>query len=147
VARNNSIAKPSGQLDLTDFSSVTKLYESVKPDFIINCVGILNANAETNPDKEILINSYFPQYLERICSSSSCKLIHISTDFVFSGKKWNYFEKDFMDADGYYAISKALGEIRKKKDLTIRTSISGPELYSNGIGLFQWFSTCSGCIN
>ena len=70
----------------------------------------------------------------------------ISTDCVFSGDKGGYIESDFRDGKGYYAQSKALGELINSKDLTIRTSIIGPELKETGIGLFQWFSKQEGQI-
>lgn len=146
VARNRYIVKPDIEMDITDFSALQQLYNRIKPDIIINCVGILNTNAENNPADAILVNSYLPHFLEKITANHNCRVIHISTDCVFSGKKGNYTEYDFMDADGYYGRSKALGEIQNSKDLTLRTSIVGPELHSNGIGLFQWFSTQAGII-
>ena len=71
-------------------------------------------------------------------------MIHISTDCVFSGTGGNYKESDVKDGKGYYAQSKALGEVINDKDLTIRTSIIGPELKNNGIGLLGWFLKQSG---
>ena len=146
LARNNRIVKPDIEMDITNFMALEKLYYRIKPDVIINCVGILNTPAENNPTDAILINSYLPHFLERITTNHSCRVIQISTDCVFSGKKGNYSEYDFMDADCYYGRSKALGEIQNHKDLTLRTSIIGPELHSNGIGLFQWFSKQVGVI-
>lgn len=146
VARNSHIVKPDIEMDVTNFTAVQQLFDKVKPDIIINCVGILNIHAENNPANAILINSYLPHFLEKITANYSCRVIHISTDCVFSGKKGNYSEHDFMDADGYYGRSKALGEIKNSKDLTLRTSIVGPELHTNGIGLFQWFSKQAGVI-
>lgn len=140
VARNENAMKPSIKLDVTEFPVLKKLIHEINPDVIINCIGILNTNAENNPANAILINSFLPHYLEKLTNDTSTRLIHISTDCVFSGKKGSYSEFDFRDADGYYGRSKALGEIQNNKDLTIRTSIIGPELHENGIGLFQWFS-------
>lgn len=76
--------------------------------------------------------------LKKLADEVGAKLIHVSTDCVFSGKKGNYNESDFRDADDIYGRSKALGEIINDKDLTIRTSIIGPELKLNGEGLFHW---------
>ena len=73
-------------------------------------------------------------------------MIHISTDCVFSGKKGNYMETDFKDAEDMYGQSKSLGEIINEYDLTLRTSIIGPELKSNGEGLFHWFMQQKGEI-
>ena len=140
VARNNSIIKPDCLFDVTDFIELEMLVKKIKPDVIINCVGILNRTAEENPHRAVLINSYLPHFLEFITKNSKTKVIHISTDCVFSGKDGNYTEYSFKDGIGYYAQTKALGEVVNSKDLTFRTSIIGPEINSNGIGLFHWFN-------
>ena len=139
VARTQSIISPDVLLDVTDFAQLDLLIKTQKPDYIINAVGILNEVAEKNPDLAILINSYLPHFLESITRNTVCKVIHISTDCVFSGKKGGYAETDFKDGKGFYAQSKALGEIVNNKDITLRTSIIGPEINKNGIGLFHWF--------
>lgn len=146
VARSSSFIKPTILLDVSNFSTLERLLEDVKPDFIINCIGLLNQNAENHPDRSILINSYLPRFLEVITKNTKCKVIHISTDCVFAGDKGSYHESDFTDGRGVYAQSKALGEIKNSKDLTIRTSIIGPELNENGIGLFHWFSMQEGQV-
>lgn len=147
VARTNKTSKPKILLDITNFNKLEEIISNSNFDFIINCIGLLNNFAEKNPDQAILINSYFPHYLEKLTSNSSTKVIHISTDCVFSGKSGNYKESDFKDGIGYYAQSKALGEIINNKDLTIRTSIIGPDVNVNGIGLFKWVLNQSGTIN
>jgi len=139
VARNNSSIKPDYLLDVTDFIELENLVKKINPNVIINCIGLLNRTAEENPHIAILINSYLPHFLEFITSNTKTKVIHISTDCVFSGKDGNYTESSFKDGIGYYAQTKALGEIVNNKDLTFRTSIIGPEINSNGIGLFHWF--------
>ena len=85
--------------------------------------------------------------MKKLSDEIGAKLIHISTDCVFSGKKGNYTEGDFRDADDIYGRSKALGEIINDKDLTIRTSIIGPELKVHGEGLFHWFMYQTGKVN
>src|SRR5690606_24943808 len=75
------------------------------------------------------------------------KLIHISTDCVFSGNRGAYTEDDFCDANDTYGRSKALGELNNDRDLTIRTSIIGPELKTNGEGLLHWFLNQSTPVN
>ena len=75
------------------------------------------------------------------------KVIHMSTDCVFSGKKGQYTEYDFKDGDTFYDRSKALGEINNNKDLTFRNSIIGPDLNENGIGLFNWFMKQNDHVN
>jgi len=146
VARSSFIFEPDIEMDVTNFTAIQQLFYKIKPDVIINCVGILNNHAQNNPADAILVNSYLPHFLEKITVNHNCMVIHISTDCVFSGKKGNYSERDFMDADCYYGRSKALGEIQNSKDLTLRTSIVGPELHTKGIGLFQWFSKQAGVI-
>lgn len=132
--------------DVTDKEVVRSVVNVVKPDLIINCIGVLIKGSREHPDNAILINAYFPHLLERLATEIGAKLIHISTDCVFSGKKGNYTEEDFRDADDVYGRSKALGEIINDKDLTIRTSIIGPELKKNGEGLFHWFMQQKGEI-
>ena len=139
VARTQSIIIPDVLLDVTDFEKLSNLIKNEKPDFIINAIGLLNEVAEKNPDLAILINSYLPHFLESVTRDTNYKVIHISTDCVFSGKKGGYIETDFKDGHGFYAQSKALGEIINNKDITLRTSIIGPEININGIGLFNWF--------
>lgn len=147
VARNNKISKPKILLDITNFIQLEHIISNGNFDFIINCVGLLNSFAEEYPDKAILINSYLPHFLEKITSSTNTRIIHISTDCVFSGKSGNYKESDFKDGIGFYAQSKALGEVINGKDLTIRTSIIGPDLNISGIGLFKWLMNQNGIIN
>jgi len=146
VARNIPSTDRIFNLDVSNTEDLKKIIE-LKFDIIINCIGILNKDAEENPDKAIWFNSYFPHLLESITKNSNTKVITISTDCVFSGKKGNYTELDFRDGDGFYARSKAMGELINEKDLTIRTSIIGPELNKEGIGLFNWISKQKGEIN
>jgi len=147
IARNNKISKPRIQMDITNFVQLEDIINNGNFDFIINCIGLLNSFAEDHPDKAVLINSYLPHFLEKTTSATNTKIIHISTDCVFSGKSGNYEESDFKDGIGYYAQSKALGEVINSKDLTIRTSIIGPDLNKSGIGLFKWLMNQNGIIN
>lgn len=138
VSRDNFNFKNSYTLDVSNFIEIKKLINNIKPSIVINAIGILNKDAETNPDKAILINSFIPHLLAKECSKISASLIHLSTDCVFSGNKGSYLENDFKDGLGFYAQSKALGEVLYDKHLTIRTSIIGPDLKESGIGLFNW---------
>jgi dTDP-4-dehydrorhamnose reductase len=146
IARSNKLTVPKIELDVTNFQELRNIIRDNSFDFIINCVGVLNNFAESNPDIAILINSYLPHFLEEATSNTETKIIHISTDCVFSGNKGRYHESDFKDGIGFYAQSKALGEIVNNKDLTIRTSIIGPDLNENGIGLFTWLIKQSGTV-
>lgn len=139
IARNIDNGEKVFNIDISDIKAVSSIIIDNQFDYVVNCIGILNKDAEGNPAKAIWFNSYFPHYLEEITHDTKTKVIHISTDCVFSGKKGNYTEQDFKDGLGFYAQSKALGELNNSKDVTIRTSIIGPELNHNGIGLFHWF--------
>ncbi|MES2812659.1 MAG: SDR family oxidoreductase [Bacteroidota bacterium] len=139
IARNCPETSRVFDLDVSDTYKLKTIVQENQFDVIVNCIGILNKDAEDHPDKAIWFNAYFPHYLESITKETPTKVIHISTDCVFSGKKGGYSETDFKDGEGFYAQSKALGEIVNQKDVTLRTSIIGPELNTNGIGLFHWF--------
>jgi dTDP-4-dehydrorhamnose reductase len=138
IARNVTPTDRVFNLDVSNTEDLKKIIDQ-QFDVIINCIGILNKDAEDNPHKAIWFNSYFPHLLESFTKNTKTKVISISTDCVFSGKKGNYTENDFRDGEGFYAMSKSMGEIVNEKDLTIRTSIIGPELNKEGIGLFHWF--------
>ncbi|MDM1398172.1 SDR family oxidoreductase [Myroides odoratimimus] len=145
LARGVVETKNIFNLDVIDVSKLRELISKHRFDIVVNCIGILNKDAEDNPSKAIWFNSYFPHFLEEITKDSKTKVIHISTDCVFSGKDLggNYTEVSFKNGEGFYAQSKALGELNNNKDVTIRTSIIGPEINSKGIGLFHWFMSQS----
>lgn len=134
-------------LDVSDFKKLEEWLDEVNPDVIVNCIGILNKDAEMNPHKAILFNSYLPHWLVIKYKESKTKIIHISTDCVFSGSRGGYREDSIPDGRTVYDRSKALGEIRNDKDLTFRMSIIGPDTNENGIGLFNWFMKQTGTIN
>jgi dTDP-4-dehydrorhamnose reductase len=138
---------PNGiYLDVTHSKSLEELINTLKPDITINCVGILNEHASHNPTVAFQVNSLLPHQLAKLTERYQGKLIQISTDCVFSGEKGDYTETDFTDGTSIYAQSKQIGEIISDKHLTIRTSIIGPELKENGIGLFLWFMKQRGKI-
>ncbi len=95
--------------------------------------------AEDNKATAVSVNSLFPHILDEKSSVYDYKLIHISTDCVFSGYKGEYIETSITDATTFYGRSKALGEINNSNNITIRTSIIGPEVRNNRIGLLNWF--------
>jgi dTDP-4-dehydrorhamnose reductase len=139
--------KDSISLDVRNFKAVENVIRKNRPDVVINAVGILNKQAENHVEDALLVNSLLPYYLSNLLESLHAKLIHISTDCVFTGKKGDYIETDEKDGTSVYAKTKALGEIVKNSHLTIRTSIIGPELKEDGIGLFLWFMKQQGTIN
>ena len=116
-------------------------------DVVINCIGILNQNAEKYPEKAVYLNSYLPHLIADTLKYSKTKLIHMSTDCVFAGNSGPYFENSFCDGDTFYDRSKALGEVNDEKNLTFRNSIIGPDMNENGIGLFNWFMKQKDQIN
>ena len=120
---------------------------TIKPDIIINAIGVLIEGANKDPENAIFINAYMPHRLMRLANELDAKLIHISTDCVFSGeKKEPYVETDYKDGKDTYAKTKGLGEIINDKHLTLRTSVVGPELKSDGEELFHWFMMQEGTI-
>jgi dTDP-4-dehydrorhamnose reductase len=133
--------------NVTDFDFVRSVMENGNYDAVINAIGILNQDAENNKDEAVLLNSYLPHFLVKITKNTKTKIIHMSTDCVFSGKKGSYLENSLRDGETFYDRSKALGEIDNEKDLTFRNSIIGPDISGNGIGLFNWFMKQSGTIS
>lgn len=108
-------------------------------DVIVNCIGVLNKYVDEKLSDGIYLNCVLPHFLAEKLQGTKTKLIHISSDCVYAGTRGQYTEKDIPDATSYYGRTKALGEVIDDKNLTIRTSIVGPELKTNGIGLFHWF--------
>ena len=122
-----------------NFEDIQILISNLKPDFIINTIGITKHREEiTNIKKTIFLNAIFPmKELSEICKKK-VKLIHFSTDCVFSGKRGNYKETDLPDAVDIYGITKSLGEIKNNKYcLTLRTSFIGHQK-NNKNGFFEW---------
>lgn len=125
--------------DATDFIKLKEIINEGQFDAVINAIGVLNQDAETNKSNAVLLNSYLPHFLSYTTKELKTKIIHMSTDCVFSGKTGGYTEKSFRDGETFYDRSKALGELENSKDLTFRNSIIGPDMNEKGIGLFNWF--------
>ena len=118
--------------------SLDLLLDNTTPDIIINCAGITTRRGvEDNIVNTELLNSDLPHKLDSWANLNSKKLIHFSTDCVFSGNRGNYLDNDFADADDIYGKSKAVGEVDSPNTLTIRCSMIGRELY-NFTELFEW---------
>ena len=135
------------KMNIFNTEEVEDIIVSEKPDIIINCIGMLIRSSKQHPDQTIYGNAYFPHLLKKICERNSIKLIHISTDCVFSGKTGRYSEYSFKDATDIYGHSKSLGEIIDENNITIRTSIIGPEIKQQGEGLFHWFMQQNNVVN
>ncbi len=134
-------------LNVTNKTEIEDFIRSEKPDVLINCIGILLRGSEEDPSNAIYLNSYLPHQLSKILRANGGKLIHVSTDCIFTGDKGEYIETDPKDARDTYGLSKALGEVENDHDLTMRTSIIGPELKEQGEGLFHWFMKQKGTIS
>jgi dTDP-4-dehydrorhamnose reductase len=126
-------------VDVNDFSLLENIFSRIQPHFIINCVGVIKQlEAANDPLIAISINSLLPHKLAGLCRAVDARLIHISTDCVFSGDKGMYRETDISDATDLYGRTKFLGEVGGTNCLTLRTSIIGRELESQN-GLIEWF--------
>lgn len=125
--------------DVDNLIKIDELVAQVKPDFVINCIGIIK-QLKASKDKiaSIEVNSLWPHRLAEICERHNAKMIHFSTDCVFSGAKGNYIESDLADARDTYGLSKFMGEVDYPHTLTLITSIIGHELSSN-VSLVDWF--------
>jgi len=130
-----------------DKTFVTSMVKEGNYDVVINCIGVLNQDCDREPSKAVYLNSYLPHLIADTLKGTETKLIHMSTDCVFSGKKGAYNEDSFPDGETFYDRTKALGEINDNVNLTFRNSIIGPDNKENGIGLFNWFMKQSGTIN
>ena len=147
ISYKNKLREETIILDVRNEHLLSETIIDINPDFIVNCIGLLINSVNMNLTGAIFINSYLPHRLKDIAESINAKLVHISTDCVFSGKKGNYIEDDYKDGEDMYAKTKILGEVLDDTNLTIRTSLIGPELKDNGEGLFQWFMKQSGTIH
>jgi dTDP-4-dehydrorhamnose reductase len=128
-----------GGVDVLNFDVVTEVMAKVRPQAVINCIGIIKQLAAAkDPFLSIAVNSLLPHRLHRLCQASGARLIHFSTDCVFSGRTGNYTEDDASDALDLYGRSKFLGETLGEGALTIRSSIIGREL-GTASGLVEWF--------
>ena len=148
ISYRNKIQDDTTLLDARGEKFFIEKITSIRPHYIINCIGILINGSDADPENAIFLNSYMPHRLARLADKISAKLIHISTDCVFSGdKKKPYVETDEKDGRGIYAKTKGLGEVISDKHLTLRTSVVGPELKKDGEELFHWFMNQSGEVS
>jgi dTDP-4-dehydrorhamnose reductase len=126
-------------LDVLDQPKLKDVLSVEKPDFVVNCVGVIKQRSGAHDSMlSISINSLLPHQLAEICEAWGGRVIHFSTDCVFSGKDGSYTEASPSDAEDLYGKSKFLGEIQRPNALTLRTSIIGHEL-KNFASLLEWF--------
>jgi dTDP-4-dehydrorhamnose reductase len=135
-----------GPIDVRIIDNLVKVLIEFRPEAVINAVGIVKqrpAAKETLPSLEI--NALFPHRLSLLCKAMGIRMLHMSTDCVFSGRRGNYKETDLSDAEDLYGRTKYIGEVSGQHCLTIRTSFIGREL-SRKQGLFEWFLSQRGQV-
>lgn len=133
-------------VDVENTDSLISLFTKVRPDVVINCIGLIKQLADANdPLAAIPINSLLPHRLARLCGLAGARLVHMSTDCIFSGAKGMYTEADASDAKDLYGRSKYLGEVDYSHAITLRTSIIGHEL-SSAHSLVGWFLAQQGSV-
>ena len=133
-------------VDVTDVDRLKEVFEHFKPHGVVNGVGVVKQREEgKNAMAAIAVNALFPHQLSELCRIHQARLVHMSTDCVFSGAKGNYTERDVPDGGGLYAQTKLLGELHEPHCLTLRTSIIGYEL-ENKHSLIEWFLAQEGAI-
>lgn len=134
-------------VDVENTDQLMQLFSRTRPDLVINCIGLIKQLSDAkDPLAAIPINSILPHRLARLCELSGSRLVHLSTDCVFSGSKGNYTEDDIPDATDVYGRTKLLGEVDYPHALTLRTSIIGHEL-SGSKSLLNWFLSQQGAVN
>src|SRR6516225_6047112 len=132
-------------VDAVDLSSLKSAIDNWKPQVVVNAIGIINKGiAASDPLASIAINSLVPHQLAQIAAAHGAKLMHFSTDCVFSGRRGNYVEDDEPDPVNLYGRTKLLGEVPGPNALTLRTSFVGRELRGH-LGLIDWFLAQRGC--
>lgn len=143
---NNLASRIIVGIDVENNDSLVRAFATARPDVVVNCVGLVKQLADANdPLQAVPINSLLPHRLAALCQATGARLVHISTDCVFSGSKGNYRETDFPDAYDLYGRSKLLGEVNYPHAITLRTSIIGHELSGNR-SLVNWFLAQKGAV-
>jgi len=133
-------------INVRSADQIIEVLGEFQPQAIVNAVGIIkqrSSDRESIPSLEL--NSLFPHRLAILCKTINARMIHLSTDCVFSGKKGNYREDDPSDALDLYGKSKYLGEVNEQHCITLRTSMIGREL-SRKKSLLEWFLAQKGSI-
>lgn len=131
-------------VDVEHQDSLVRILDQIRPNVVVNCAGLTKHKPEADdPLVSLPINALMPHRLAALCNLVGARLIHVSTDCVFSGNKGGYIEDDFADARDVYGKSKALGEVHYQHTITLRTSTIGHELQSQH-GLLDWFLSQEG---
>jgi dTDP-4-dehydrorhamnose reductase len=133
-------------IDVRNNDRLVEVFSEFHPEAVINAVGIVKQRTEAKdaiPSLEI--NALLPHRLAILCRATGTRLVHMSTDCVFSGEKGNYIETDKSDAQDIYGKTKYLGELHDDQCITLRTSIIGLEL-ARRKSLVEWFLVQRGTI-
>ncbi len=134
-------------IDVLSQDHLMSLFDDVRPDVVINCIGLVKQlGSASDPLSALPVNSLLPHRLDRLCGLAGARLVHFSTDCVFTGDRGMYKEEDTADARDLYGLSKYLGEVRDSSHaITLRTSIIGHEL-GRKLSLIGWFLSQEGKV-
>ncbi|WP_433392432.1 dTDP-4-dehydrorhamnose reductase family protein [Micromonospora sp. KLBMP9576] len=133
------LARITPALDVSRFDQVRQVLDDVRPDVVVNCVGVIKQRPDVQDAVQtVTLNALLPHLLAEACARRGSRLVHVSTDCVFSGDRGGYLESDLPDPPDLYGRSKLLGETTSSPALTLRTSIIGHELTTNR-SLLDWF--------
>jgi dTDP-4-dehydrorhamnose reductase len=133
-------------VDVRNLDAVTAAIAAARPDAVVNAAGIVKQRPSAKDAIQSLeVNALFPHRLANLCAAAHCRLLHLSTDCVFSGRRGRYSELDPPDAEDLYGRSKVLGEVHDPHCLTLRTSMIGLEL-SRKSSLVEWFLAQRGIV-
>lgn len=136
-----------GHVVAEDSGSIRRALEEFRPDAVVNCIGVVKQLSDAqDPLVAIPINALLPHVLASECGRVGARLVHVSTDCVFSGRRGRYAESDAPDAEDLYGRSKLLGEVCASRCITLRTSIIGPEPSGRASGLLGWFLAQEGRV-
>lgn len=144
-----SIFDPTQVFEGVDVLATDRMLEVVsgfRPDAIINAVGLIKQRVDANESiPNIELNALVPHRLSLIAKTTGARLIHFSTDCVFSGRKGKYTENDVPDAEDLYGRTKLLGEVHAHHTVTLRSSLIGHEL-ERKTSLVEWFLAQRGSV-
>lgn len=136
-SRSNYIKTVVG--DTKDLNFLKSVIYNGNFDIVINCIGILTKSSEEKKAEAVYINGFLPHFLAEVTKELDTRIIQMSTDCVFSGNRGGYCEYDLRDGASFYDRTKAIGELEDEKNMTIRSSIVGPDINKDGVGLLNWF--------
>jgi dTDP-4-dehydrorhamnose reductase len=133
-------------VDVEKHDSLVRAFATVRPQLVVNCIGLVKQLADANdPVQAVPINTLLPHRLAALCQAAGARLVHVSTDCVFSGAKGGYRETDFPDANDLYGRTKLLGEVDYPHAITLRTSLVGHQL-TGSYSLIGWFLAQQGSV-